>query len=78
MDFRRDSVVELASQVRAGGLSAREVVGHALSTIEALNPTINAFVSVDGDRAMDDALPRSIRPSPRDVTRDHLQVFLSP
>lgn len=48
-------MVELASQVRAGKLSAREVVGHALSTIEALNPVINAFVAVDGDRAMDDA-----------------------
>jgi aspartyl-tRNA(Asn)/glutamyl-tRNA(Gln) amidotransferase subunit A len=55
MDFRRDTVVGLASQVRAGKLSAREVVDHALSRIEALNPTINAFVAVDGDRAMDDA-----------------------
>ena len=55
MDFRRDSVVGLASQVRAGKLSARELVGHALERIEALNPTVNAFVAVDGDRAMDDA-----------------------
>jgi aspartyl-tRNA(Asn)/glutamyl-tRNA(Gln) amidotransferase subunit A len=48
-------MVEIASQVRAGKLSAREVVGHALTTIETLNPVINAFVAVDGDRAMDDA-----------------------
>jgi aspartyl-tRNA(Asn)/glutamyl-tRNA(Gln) amidotransferase subunit A len=55
MDFRRDTVVGLASQVRAGELSARELVEHALSRIELLNPTINAFVAVEGDRAMDDA-----------------------
>src|SRR5580698_2008226 len=55
MDFLRDSVVELATRVRAGELSAREVVGHALSRIEELNGTLNAFVAVDGDRALDEA-----------------------
>ncbi len=55
MDFCRDSMIELASQVRSGELSAREVVGHALSRIEALNPLVNAFVAVDGDRALDQA-----------------------
>ena len=55
MDFCRDSVIELASQVRSGKLSAREVVGHALARIEVLNPVVNAFVAVDGDRALDEA-----------------------
>ena len=55
MDFCRDSMVELASQVRSGKLSAREVVGHALERIEALNPVVNAFVAVDGDRALVEA-----------------------
>ncbi|MGO9344038.1 MAG: amidase [Acidimicrobiales bacterium] len=55
MDFCRDSIVELASLVRSGELSAREVMEHALSRIEALNPVVNAFVAVDGDRALDAA-----------------------
>lgn len=55
MDFRRDSVIGLAASVRSGDVSAREVVGHALSKIEELNATVNAFVAVDGDRALDDA-----------------------
>ncbi|MFZ0665807.1 MAG: amidase family protein [Acidimicrobiales bacterium] len=55
MDFRRDTVIGLASQVRSGQLSAREVVSHSLSQIEALNPVVNAFVAVDGERALDEA-----------------------
>ena len=55
MDFRRDSVVALAAEVRAGRLAARELVGHALERIDTLNPTINAFVAVDGDRALEAA-----------------------
>jgi aspartyl-tRNA(Asn)/glutamyl-tRNA(Gln) amidotransferase subunit A len=55
MDFRRTSVAELATQVQAGELSARELVAHALDRIEALNPVINAFCAVDGDRALAEA-----------------------
>lgn len=55
MDFRTDSVVDLAGQVRRGELSARELVGHALAQIDADNPTLNAFVAVDGERALDAA-----------------------
>lgn len=51
MDFRNASVVELAAQVRRGEVSSGELVEHALSRIDALNPTINAFVAVDGARA---------------------------
>jgi Asp-tRNA(Asn)/Glu-tRNA(Gln) amidotransferase A subunit family amidase len=51
MDFRVESVVDLAAQVRSGSLTASELVDHALARIAADNPTINAFVAVDGARA---------------------------
>ncbi len=51
MDFRRESVVSLAGQVRSGQLSAAELVDHALARIGADNPTVNAFVAVDQVRA---------------------------
>ncbi len=51
MDFRTASVVDLADRVRNGSLTAAELVDHALARIDAGNPTINAFVAVDGDRA---------------------------
>jgi amidase len=46
------SVGDLAAHVRGGELSAREVVTQALERIEALNPTLNAFVDVDAERAL--------------------------
>ncbi|HEY5109090.1 MAG TPA: amidase family protein, partial [Acidimicrobiales bacterium] len=51
MDFRTESVVDLAAQVRSGARTASELVDHALSAIGARNPTINAFVAVDERRA---------------------------
>jgi amidase len=51
-DLMTRSVGELAALVRGGELSARESVGAALERIEALDPEINAFLEVDGDRAM--------------------------
>jgi aspartyl-tRNA(Asn)/glutamyl-tRNA(Gln) amidotransferase subunit A len=51
MDFRTSSVVDLAGRVRSGSLTAAELVDHALARIDAVNPTVNAFVAVDGDRA---------------------------
>jgi amidase len=45
-------VTELAALVRGGELSARESVGAALERIEALDGPINAFIEVDGERAM--------------------------
>ena len=43
---------ELATLVRRGDLSARELVSQSLGQIEALDPAINAFSDVDGDRAL--------------------------
>jgi len=48
--FRAPS--ELAALVRAGELSARELVSASLERIEALDPRIGAFVQVDHDRAL--------------------------
>ena len=51
MDFRTASVIDLAARVRSGSLTAAELVDHALARIDAVNPTVNAFVAVDGDHA---------------------------
>jgi aspartyl-tRNA(Asn)/glutamyl-tRNA(Gln) amidotransferase subunit A len=55
MDFRTESVVGLAEQVRRGQVSAGSLVDHALDQIARHNPTINAFVAVDETRARDGA-----------------------
>ena len=52
MDFRTESVVDLAAQVRSGTRTAAELVDHALGAIASHNPTINAFVAVDEARAL--------------------------
>ncbi|MEM9650774.1 MAG: amidase [Actinomycetota bacterium] len=52
MDFLTDSVADIAARVNGGEQSAREVTAHAISRIEALNPTINAFVAWDGEAAL--------------------------
>jgi aspartyl-tRNA(Asn)/glutamyl-tRNA(Gln) amidotransferase subunit A len=51
MDFRNESVVELARGVRQGRVSASSLVEHALEQIALHNPRLNAFVAVDGERA---------------------------
>jgi amidase len=43
---------ELAGMVRAGEVSARELVQLSLDRIEELNPVLNAFVQVDAERAL--------------------------
>jgi Asp-tRNA(Asn)/Glu-tRNA(Gln) amidotransferase A subunit family amidase len=52
VDFRRETVADLAAQVRAGQLASRELVQHALDRIEALNPDVNAFTEVHADEAL--------------------------
>lgn len=52
MDFLADSVTAIAARVNDGQQSAREVTEHAIAKIEALNPTINAFVAWDGEQAL--------------------------
>lgn len=55
MDFRTVPVKELAASVRQGSVAARELAQHALDRIEAIDPTVNAFVAVDADRALEQA-----------------------
>ena len=52
MDFRRETVANLAAEVQAGKIAARELVQHALDRIEALDEQINAFTVVDADSAL--------------------------
>lgn len=54
------SAHELAALVRAGEVSAYELVQSSLERIEELNPRLNAFVEVDGERAL--AAARAIAP----------------
>src|SRR5208283_3252318 len=43
---------ELARMVRAGEISATELVQTALERIEELNPALNAFVEIDAEGAL--------------------------
>ena len=51
-DLMFQSAIELASMVRSGEVSARELVQCSLDRIEELNPTLNAFVQVDAEGAL--------------------------
>ena len=55
MDFRTTTVAQLADDVSAKRVSARELVGAALARIEAVDAKVNAFVAVDEERALADA-----------------------
>ena len=52
MDFRTYRVSELAAQVRSSEISATELTRYSLERIEALNPTVNAFVAIDAEQAL--------------------------
>ncbi|MDH3684201.1 MAG: amidase family protein [Acidimicrobiia bacterium] len=56
MDFRTHRLVDLAAKVRSRELSAREVTEASLARIEQLDPELNAFVSVDAERALAEAV----------------------
>jgi amidase len=51
-DLMFRSAIELAGMVRSGECSARELVQSSLERIERLNPQLNAFMQVDGERAL--------------------------
>ena len=54
------SAAKQATLVRTGEVSARELVEAALAAIERLDPAINAFAAVDGERAL--AAADGVRP----------------
>ena len=70
MSELRRPVAELAADVRAGRLSARDLVGSSLEAIETHDATLGSFVCVDIARAMadagsvDDAVARGEDPGP--------------
>ena len=70
MDFLAETVTGLAGQVRAGQLSARELVAHALARIDAVDGSVGAFVAVDPEgaliaaRAVDDVVAAGGDPGP--------------
>jgi amidase len=49
------SAVELASRIKRKQVSAREVMAAHLAQIQAVNPKVNAIVTLVGERAMADA-----------------------
>lgn len=51
-DLMFKPALELAGMVRSGEMSARELVEVSLQRIEELNPRVNAFVQIDGERAL--------------------------
>jgi aspartyl-tRNA(Asn)/glutamyl-tRNA(Gln) amidotransferase subunit A len=51
----RDSIRNLAVRVRAQDISPVEIVNASLARIEELNPRLNAFITVLGDAARDEA-----------------------
>jgi aspartyl-tRNA(Asn)/glutamyl-tRNA(Gln) amidotransferase subunit A len=54
-DLAFASATYLASGIRAGRISPREVVDALLNRIDAINPTVNAFCTVAGEQARRDA-----------------------
>ncbi len=55
IDFRNLSLADLAHGVRTGTITARELAEHALAQIDLHNPSVNAFVAVDAQGALDQA-----------------------
>ena len=49
------TISALAAMVRAGGVSATELVGRALKRIDERNPGLNAVVAIRAEEAMDEA-----------------------
>lgn len=50
---RAATVIETADRVRSGQASAQDTVAQALTVVEQTNSALNAFIHVDGERALD-------------------------
>jgi Asp-tRNA(Asn)/Glu-tRNA(Gln) amidotransferase A subunit family amidase len=61
LDLNFLSAVEMAEKVRGRKLSPIDLVRAHLERIEKVNPRINAFVQVDGERALDEARDAEVR-----------------
>ena len=54
-DLCRTPATQLAAAIRSRQLSPVEIVEAVLARIETVNPAINAYLAVDGERALDSA-----------------------
>ena len=52
-DLAYASAVELARRIRAGELSAQELMRATLERVERVNPALNAIVTLCAERALD-------------------------
>ena len=52
MDTRTTSAIDLRDAIRRGDLTAEQAVSDALARIERENPRLNAFITVDAERAL--------------------------
>jgi amidase len=55
VDITRHSACELARLIRSRALSSRELIAACLARIDALNPAVNAIVTLAAERAVDEA-----------------------
>lgn len=55
------SALEMVKMIRAGGISPTDLMEKTLKRIEAINPKINAFVSLRAEEAMDEARAMTAR-----------------
>ncbi len=67
MQEREETAVAIAERIRRRGQSAVEVTKEHLTTIEALNPQVNAIVTLTADRALGDAVMADSRLAKGDV-----------
>src|SRR4051794_9707899 len=55
MDATRSTAVGLLAQMNAGEISAEEVARAYLDRAERLNPTLNVYLHLDAEKALDQA-----------------------
>ncbi len=55
MDIVFSSTTQLAAAIQAGHVSATEVLKEHLAQIDAHNPTLNAVITLDAERAYERA-----------------------
>ena len=52
-DWMKKTALEMSEGLRSGEVTSTQLVEEALARIDAMNPTVNAFVSVDRDGALE-------------------------
>jgi aspartyl-tRNA(Asn)/glutamyl-tRNA(Gln) amidotransferase subunit A len=60
-DMHELSIAEIAAALRSGQFSSVELTGHMLERIEALNPSLNSFITVTAEAALAAAAAADVR-----------------